>query len=304
MLITFYYYYYAQLESYQKNLKEKATEHTTSFISSSSSQRSIPNISQVLLPSSITPVLHPVTDTCIHPSSTSRLQPPPPPPPPPPPFPPPPHIPVLNTSPPPPPPPPPPHIPVLNTSPLSPPPPPPHIPVLNTSHLPPPPPPPLPLPPLLPPPHLILQTYPSYQDIHPVLLTQPGESNSHLYEQSSNDVKNSCSTTELINEQDKPGLSKRERILIHMKATTTGDIDNILIESEKDGDTGTFASGGRDVSGIPLAKCLKKEKEKQLPLSQSVPYRKGIDVSGDSHMIQYDDKATLVSLQVKCIMIV
>ena len=89
-----------------------------------------------------------------------------------------------------------------------------------------------------------------------------------------------------------------------MKATTTGDIDNILIESEKDGDTGTFASGGRDVSGIPLAKCLKKEKEKQLPLSQSVPYRKGIDVSGDSHMIQYDDKATLVSLQVKCIMIV
>ena len=89
-----------------------------------------------------------------------------------------------------------------------------------------------------------------------------------------------------------------------MKATTSGDIDNILIESGKERDTGTFACGGRDVSGIPLAKCLKKEKEKQQPSSQSVPYHKGIDVSGDSHMIQYDDKATLVSLQVKCIMIV
>lgn len=153
---------------------------------------------------------------------------------------------------------------------------------MNTSHLPPPP----PFPPLLPPPHLILQTYPSYQDIHPVSLTQPDKSNSHLYEQSNIDVKNSCSTTELINEQDKPGLSKRERILIHMKATTSGDIDNILIESGKERDTGTFACGGRDVSGIPLAKCLKKEKEKQQPSSQSVPYHKGIDVSGDSHMIQ------------------
>ena len=89
-----------------------------------------------------------------------------------------------------------------------------------------------------------------------------------------------------------------------MKATTAGDTDNILIESGKEEDTGTFASVGKDVSGIPLAKCLKKGKEKQQPSSQSVPYRKGIDVSGDSHMIQYDDKATLVSLQVKCIMIV